>query len=249
VIQSICVHLGVGPAPVGPASARVEELVAAAGGDWVLEAHLKALLAGLYAMGARSEDALGRVHESIRALADLGSTSSWAVRSMAASNALELAGDFATAERERKDAFAYFRNLRPDAVVGAAWLAGKNLARRYCDEGRWDDAEEALAYGRDAVIPTMPMSQLSRLAVEARLAAHRGELDEAVSLAEQAVADSARREWPNHQAEMWLALADVQLAAGRRIETDAAVAKALALYERKGNVAAATRARAKFALP
>jgi tetratricopeptide (TPR) repeat protein len=167
---------------------------------------------------------------------------------MSASNALELAGDLASAEREWKDAFAYFRNLRPDTVVGAAWLAGKNLARLYCNEGRWEEAEEALAYGRDAVIPTMPMSQLSRLAVEARLAAHRGELEEAVALAERAVAESASREWPNHQAELCLALAEAHRAAGRRDETGESVARALALYEQKGNVAAAARARAKFAV-
>jgi hypothetical protein len=92
----------------------------------------------------------------------------------------------------------------------------------------------------------MPMSQLRRLAVEARLAAHRGELEEAVALAERAVAESATREWPNHQAEMWVALAEVQLAAGRRDETDAAVARALELYEQKGNVAAAARVRARI---
>jgi class 3 adenylate cyclase/tetratricopeptide (TPR) repeat protein len=244
VIRVFCTHLGVGPTPVGPATARVEEVLAAAAGDWVLEAQIKPTLAWLYAMAGRSEDALLLVRESIGALAELGSTTSWMVRSMAAGDALELAGDLAAAERERKDAFAYFQALRPDKVFGLAWHMGAYLGRVYCDEGRWDEAEEALAYGRDAVIPTMPMSQLRRLAVEARLAAHRGELEEAVALAERAVAESATKEWPNHQAEMWLALAEVQLAAGRRGETDAAVARALELYEQKGNVAEAARVRA-----
>jgi class 3 adenylate cyclase/tetratricopeptide (TPR) repeat protein len=246
VIRVFCTHLGVGPTPVGLATARVEELLAAAVGDWVLEAAIKPTLAGLYAMAGRSEDALTLARESIEALADLGSTSSWSARNMAASDALELAGDLAAAERERKDAIAYLRNLRPDNVFGPAWMMGASLARLYCDGGRWDEAEEALAYGREAVIPTMPMSQIRRLAVEARLAAHRGELEEAVALAERAVAESATREWPNHLAEMWLALAEVQLAAGRRGETDAAVARALELYEQKGNVAAAARVRARI---
>jgi hypothetical protein len=43
---------------------------------------------------------------------------------------------------------------------------------------------------------------------------------------------------------MWLALAEVQRAAGRAEEADASVAEALTLYGRKGNTAAAERLRA-----
>ena len=46
------------------------------------------------------------------------------------------------------------------------------------------------------------------------------------------------------RARIWLALAEVQRAAGDAAEADAAVATALELYEQKGNVAAAERLRA-----
>ena len=48
----------------------------------------------------------------------------------------------------------------------------------------------------------------------------------------------------NSRAEISLALAEVQRAARRADEADASVAEALALYEQKGNIAAAARARA-----
>ena len=44
------------------------------------------------------------------------------------------------------------------------------------------------------------------------------------------------------RAHVQVALAEVQRAAGNLAEADAAVARALALYEQKGNVAAADRA-------
>ena len=48
----------------------------------------------------------------------------------------------------------------------------------------------------------------------------------------------------NLRARIWLALAEVQRAAGHAAEADAAVATALGLYEQKGNVAAADCLRA-----
>ena len=48
----------------------------------------------------------------------------------------------------------------------------------------------------------------------------------------------------NLRARAWLALAEVQRAAGDGAEADAAVAEAIRLYEAKGNVAAAAAVRA-----
>jgi len=77
------------------------------------------------------------------------------------------------------------------------------------------------------------------LRVEARLAAQRGEVAEALTLAEGALANTARAEEPNARARTWLALAEVHRTAGNQAEADDATARALALYEKKGNVAAA----------
>jgi hypothetical protein len=80
-----------------------------------------------------------------------------------------------------------------------------------------------------------------RFAGEARLAAHRGELDAAATLAHRAVEVLRGTDLLGLRAKIWLALAEVQRAAGASTHT--AVASALALYEQKGNVADAERLR------
>ena len=83
------------------------------------------------------------------------------------------------------------------------------------------------------------------LAVEARVAAHHGRLANAVSLALRAVERAEAREGElNFRATIWQSLAEVQRVAGQSAQADAARATALALYERKGNIAAAARLRA-----
>ena len=56
---------------------------------------------------------------------------------------------------------------------------------------------------------------------------------------ERAVELAERSDMLERRGRRWLALAEVQRAAGDTAEADAAVATALELYEQKGNVAAA----------
>jgi hypothetical protein len=82
-----------------------------------------------------------------------------------------------------------------------------------------------------------------RLAAEARLAGHRGEHTEAVRRAQRAVELAERSDRLNLKARVWLVLSEVQHGSGQHENGDAAVAEALRLYEKKGNVAAAARLR------
>jgi class 3 adenylate cyclase/tetratricopeptide (TPR) repeat protein len=243
-IAALCDTLNSGPTPVDSATASVKELLSSAGDDRVLGAEVKRALAGLYAMAGRSEEALELFRESGKVLEELGHLQSWTARGMFAADVAALAGYQVVAEEARRAAIAYFRDLRPGVVDGRAWSMSANLASSCCDEGRWVEADDLLTYGREVEIATMPLSQATRLAVEARLAARRGELDQAVALAERAVASPATRDWLNHRARHLLALAEVLRAAGRTVEGDAALAKAIELYEQKGNVAGAARVRA-----
>ena len=103
--------------------------------------------------------------------------------------------------------------------------AAYRLAALYCDQGRWDEAAECLAYGRDVARSDARSSTATfRLAAEARLAAHRGELAEALTLAQRAVERAERSDMLNLRARAWLALAEVQRARGATAEADAAVA-------------------------
>ena len=71
------------------------------------------------------------------------------------------------------------------------------LALLYCDEGRWEDAERWLDYGREVPVPDyFRREAVLGLAARARLAAHRGEPAEAAALARGAVENAERGDLP-----------------------------------------------------
>jgi class 3 adenylate cyclase/tetratricopeptide (TPR) repeat protein len=242
-IAQLCTALAVGPTPAVDATPRVEELLSSAEDDRVLQAQVKRPLAMLYAMSGRSDDALELLRQSAVVLDELDHLDHWTDRGFGVAQTKELAGDAAGSEADRRAAIGYFRTLRPDVVDGRAWSMSAGLARLCCDQRRWEEADDLLAYGRANEFPLMPLSHASRLAVEARLAAHRGEVDEAVALAGRAVSSQAVRDFPMTHGEEWDALAEVLRAAGRSTEAAAATARAVEIYEQKGNITGAARSQ------
>jgi hypothetical protein len=158
---------------------------------------------------------------------------------------MELAGDRAGAEQEHLARWSYFVDAGDHGRLFAIQSA-YDLAFFYCDDDRWDDAERVAASVRDVPLTGRNAFDylVSRLAVEARLAAREGRLAEAVALGEEAVASAETLEGMNAKEHAWLALAEVHRAAGHLAETDVATARAIELYEGKGNIAASARIRA-----
>jgi hypothetical protein len=68
----------------------------------------------------------------------------------------------------------------------------------------------------------------------------------ALELVRRAVDGVEQTGSPSHRARVSLEAAEVERAAGHTAEADAAVARALELYQVKGNVAAAARLRERF---
>jgi class 3 adenylate cyclase/tetratricopeptide (TPR) repeat protein len=237
-ISSLCADLHRLPIPVGVAMARAELLLDAAGDDRVLEARVKEKLALLYAMAGRSEEALVLLREGSEVLDELddhADRGTWTNRAWAR----ELAGDRVGAEKELTETISYFTKLGGGSQAQAA------LASLYCDDGRWEEAAALVTHFRELPLPHSPLVAADRLAVEARVAAHHGDLGEAIAVAERAVALVDTTQNPNRRANARLALAEVYRAAGRAADAHAATAGALELYELKGNVAAAARVRAR----
>jgi tetratricopeptide (TPR) repeat protein len=244
VTQSLSMALCHGPMPVPGATARCEELRSANRGDRVLDAVIARHLSSLYAMAGHFEDACESWEWASLVLDEANVlVSSW-VSQVHAAGAKELAGDREGAERDLKAMWLHCRDALGGAPDLRAMHAAYRLAYLYCDEGRWDDAEEYLAFcsGFPALEDATVASY--RPAAAARLAAHRGDFVSATALADQAVEAADATDMLNMRALVWLALAEVRRVSGRAAEADDAVATALELYERKGNVAAATRLRA-----
>ena len=243
VVSSLCTNLVNGPMPAGEAIHRLEELLRTGGGDRVLEATIGRALSMMLAMDGRFAEALELVRESSHVLDELNQTTARVFQQQAAATR-EICGDRPGAEHELTAQLRFFRGNLGDAINNNALNAACRLALFYCDERRWIEAEGLLAYGRDVPLEGARELTIRRLLLDARLAAHRGELTEAVEGAQRAIELAEGMDYLNLRALLWLALAEVQTANGRSAEAGNAVTAALELYEQKGNVAAAAQVRA-----
>jgi DNA-binding SARP family transcriptional activator len=241
VVGTLCSSLCLGPAPAGEAISRCDELLHAARGDGVLEAVIGRFLALLVAMTGRPDEARELIRTSGLVLDELDHNTYWVYR-WAAAEARKLTDDRAGAERDLVAQWQWFREVGYPAIDERAMNAACRLALLYCEDGRWDEAERCLTYGRHVLHPRTTATTANRLAAKALLVAHSGSPAEAVSLARAAVERAEPTDNLNLRAHMWLALAEVQRVAGE--PADGAVGEALRLYEAKGNVAAAASVRA-----
>jgi len=123
----------------------------------------------------------------------------------------------------------------------AGWLGQALWALGRYDEAE-DWAEKARALGAsDDVITQMLWRQVC-----AKVFAHRSDLEEAERLAREAVALAEETDQLNSHGDALVDLAEVLELARRRDEAAADVEKALTLYERKGDVVMAERARTRL---
>ena len=76
-----------------------------------------------------------------------------------------------------------------------------------------------------------------------------GDVESALQLAREAVDVVEPTDWLNLRADTMMDLAEVLELAGKTNDAAARIEQALALYERKGNLVMAERARARLANP
>src|SRR5262249_5147756 len=176
-----------GRARGGAATRRCEELRAANRDDRVLDAVIARHLSWLYAMAGRFDDARESWEWASHVLDEANMVvSSW-VSQMHAAGAKELAGDIAGAERDLKSMWRDCRDALGEAPDLRAMHAAYRLANLYCDQGRWAEAEECLAFHGGHPVPEDATVAVHRPAATARLAAHDGELREAEAFAARAL--------------------------------------------------------------
>ena len=242
VTEALAMVLCRGPVPVDDALRRAAELRAANLDDRVLDASVTRCLSELLAMAGRVDESREYGRRSSTVLEEAAVlTSSRATQGVAVS-ARELAGDRAGAREEAEAMWLAFRGTMGLAPDRRGLEAASLLAHVYCDDGRFVEADECLAFYRDVPDPTAVLTTALRRAAAARVAAHRGDVDEAARLAEAAVEISETSDMLNIRARVWRAMAEVESSRGAPAEP--AVSTALRLYEQKGNVAAAAALRA-----
>ena len=228
-----------GPMPVNEGLAWLERLLQGEPENRTLDANLSGFVTVLEAMSGRFDEARRHIDES-RALArDLGLIWQASVQELLSGYIELMAGDPVAAEREMRAAAEGFRE------IGEGWflsVTAVDLLRAIYEQGRYEDAFALLATVDETPGPDCEWL-VKRRGVPACLLARHGQIEEAERLAREGVAVAADSDFVVLHADVLLDLAEVLELAGRPEEAREATAEAVSIYERKGDVAAARKAR------
>jgi DNA-binding SARP family transcriptional activator len=237
-----CLALQLGSTPAEEAIERVEETIARVDHEYGRQPNALHALGVLYAQ-------VGRIEEGRRILEEARTTTSGredqtqsAVGLYFAAHVERLAGDPGAEERMLRTVVALGEAM---GVGGMGDHAQVDLACLLGRAGHLDEAEERATTLTSANVDDFVLQGRSRSAL-ALVAAGRGEHETAIALADEAVDITSSTDW------LWLRgatledRASVEIAASLPSRARQSVADALALYERKGNVSGAQRARERF---
>jgi tetratricopeptide (TPR) repeat protein len=223
-----------GPRPVDEAVARLEPF--SEPGDRAADANSLPWLAWLESMRGNFDVARLHVERARVLFQDLGLKAGVVDVCGRTTGAIELLANRPdVAERSLRDACALLQERHETAVLATR---AAELAATLCEQGRYDEAAEWVRVASENAGEDDLDAALTRQPVEAKLLARRGEAGAAEQLARATVKLAERTDALNRHAEALLALTEVLASTGSD-ESPAHLQHALALYERKGNLAAA----------
>ncbi len=162
---------------------------------------------------------------------------------MDAGEAERIAGDPEAAERELRLGRDLFLQLGQKAVLETL---SAYLAVVLCDLGRFEEAPPFVDESRQLASSGDASAQVAWRTALARVIAHRGDGTEAERLATEAVAIGRQTDNLSGLGDALVALAEVVHLSGRPKDEAAALREAIDLYERKGDVMSAARARSRL---
>jgi tetratricopeptide (TPR) repeat protein len=223
-----------GPTPTSEGIRRCEDYLDEVGNHPRGRAVILNHLAGLYAIQDKVETAHATLSRAKSYLDILGPTMTATFTQPAAFIAM-LADDPATAEMHLR--FAY-ESLSLMGEKGNLGTAAALLARAIAVQSgqRYDEVSQLIAISQEAAAGEDLITQIIGQGLSARMHADRGRHAEATGLASSAVALAAQTDLLSQHADALLDLAYVLAASGRFPEARAAAARALDLYQRKGNM-------------
>jgi DNA-binding SARP family transcriptional activator len=232
-----------GTTPVNIAQRRIEDIVLGHGQDRSLEANAAPVLALLEGMDGRLSEAHARMEEGRRTLAEVG-LHRWVWQSgLLAAQLAMLTNDFPLAEQVLREAFDL-----PGASADrwSSTMGQAELARAVIGQGRHDDAL-AIADTIAALSPVDVGLRIRCRGSRALALSSVGRLGEAEHLAREAEELAGRSDFLNFHGDALVDLAEILTVSERPDEAADALAEAVRLYERKGNVVSAAKARSFLA--
>jgi hypothetical protein len=243
ILGGLCRAALVGPRPVPDAISRCEEIRARFGEGPALQATIETVLSVLQAMSGSFDESRRLMEHSRIIWSELGHRVHLAAAEMYAGMAELVSGEPDRAAADLRRGYTALEAMGEQAQLST--LAAL-LARAELLGGRVDEAERLTRVSETTAGLDDIVSQAMWRGTRARIAAARGDRS-AVELARAAVALAAGTDFLALQADVTLDLADVLGAGGGAEAAAAATLQAADLYDRKGDVISAERARS--ALP
>jgi class 3 adenylate cyclase/tetratricopeptide (TPR) repeat protein len=233
-----------GPLPVSEAIRRCEEIIAEASGDRRTEGLVTSLLARLEAMRGDFDRARILYLKARLELEEMGRSVIASSTALDACGVEMLAGDPGAAERELRRDYVALEDMGERYLLST--MAGE-LARAVAAQGRDAEAlalsETAERLSADDDVTSQGIWRLAR----AKVLAMRGVTDDAMELADEAVALLRSTDATVIRDEGLLDVAEVMELCGERARAVEFIREAVKLLERKGNVVAASAARERIA--
>jgi len=230
-----------GPTPAETAVRRSEDLLARFSGRPRFELVITTPMCVSLAMLGRFREAHDVAARAMAIAEDLGSTWNFALAAWMRGEVERLTGDWQATERMYRTGYKILDRMGEKGQLSTLAVL---LGNAVYAQGRYDEAFDLTEVSLEAASPEDFMSQMLWRALRAKVLASRGATSEADSLARVAVEVGRKTDSINVQGDVVMDLAEVLVLGGRERDAREAVEDALSLYERKGNVVSAARARA-----
>ena len=228
------------PLPVTEGIKRLEGIRDLAAGHRFADASVLIKLAGLKAMLGDFDEARTLAIAAKTTAEDLGQQFYAAATAIWAGTIELLAG----APSQAEDVFrSAFEELDRMGEKGVLCTLAAYLAEALYRQERYDEAARYSAVSEEAALADDLMAQYQWRAVRAKILARQGMVAEAEQIGLEAVTIARKSDYINEQADVLMSLSEVLQVARKSEEAVTVTEEALRLYERKGNVVSARRAR------
>ncbi|MDP8956584.1 MAG: AAA family ATPase [Actinomycetota bacterium] len=229
-----------GPLPVADAISRCEEALAEAAGHRKQEAVVLGALSQLEAMCGNFDRARELYRSERATFEELGDKIDAASSSLDSAHVEMLADEYVAAERELR------RDYERLTAIGEKYFLSTVtglLAHALYLQGRYEESNEFSRQAEEASPEDDVESQAIWRRARAKVLARRDRFEEAESLAWEAHRLMSPTDAPIWKGNTLLDLAEVLEVAGKRHEAGPLIEEALRLYEEKGDLVSAARAR------
>src|SRR6266542_1691710 len=233
-----------GPTRVPDAITRCEQVLMEAAGDRKAEALTLSVLARLLGMQGSFEQARELYQRSRASLEELGWKLHAALTSLV-SGPLEMsAGELVAADAELSRDFETLQKMGERSYISTTAAC---LAEAKYRQGLYGEAEAFCAISQEVAAPDDVASEALWRCVRGKVLAQAGRIDQGEALVREALTLIMRTDDLNQQGDTLVDLAEVLALGDRQAEAAQVMGEAASLFDRKGNVVAAARARTQLA--